>query len=65
VDGGSRYLAALAGIALLLSRRKWKELAFPMASLLTAVAVHAMYLPWWMYYYLHFAIPLAWLRDLR
>jgi len=34
-----------------------------MVLLLTAIAVHAVYRPWWRYYYLHFAIPLAWIAG--
>jgi hypothetical protein len=45
-------------------QKRWRELSFPLALLLTAVAVHTVHRPWWGYYYLHFAVPLAWLAGL-
>jgi 4-amino-4-deoxy-L-arabinose transferase-like glycosyltransferase len=55
-----------AGVALVLVTRqgRWREAAFPMAMLATALAVHALHRPWWNYYYLHLAVPLAWLAGL-
>jgi hypothetical protein len=39
------------------------ELSFPTVLLLTVVLIHAFHRPWWNYYYLHFAVPLAWLAG--
>lgn len=53
-------LPAAVGLALLV----WKPhrgLVFPAALLLTALVVHWQHQPYWPYYRLHFAIPLAWL----
>lgn len=53
-------IAAIVGIALTLWKRRWREFVFPSILLLTVTGVHALHRPWWDYYYLHFAIPLAW-----
>ena len=54
-----------AGGALVLVwwRRDWRRLAFPLAMLGTVILVHMKHRPWWPYYYLHLAIPLAWLTG--
>ena len=57
-------IAAAVALVLLGRQRRWRELSFPLALLLTAVAVHSVHRPWWGYYYLHFAVPLAWLAGL-
>ena len=62
-DHAEVTLAVLVAISLLLSRRRRKDFVFPLALLLTAIVVHVVYRPWWMYYYLHFAIPMAWLAG--
>ncbi|MGA2248809.1 MAG: glycosyltransferase family 39 protein [Verrucomicrobiota bacterium] len=54
-------LAAIAGVVLVICRRIWRETAFPIIFLATVSCIHAFHRPWWSYYYLHFAIPLAWL----
>lgn len=56
-------LAGAAGIALAFWRKRAREIAFPMALLLTDSLVHSLHRPWWTYYYLHLAIPLAWLAG--
>lgn len=56
-------LPALAGLLLALWRRQFRASAFPLIWLLTALAVHSAHRPWWPYYYLHFAIPIAWLAG--
>jgi len=56
--------AAAIGLVLLVRRKRWRECAFPAVLLLTASAIHAVHRPWWNYYYLHFAIPLAWLAGI-
>ncbi|HWV99159.1 MAG TPA: glycosyltransferase family 39 protein [Candidatus Acidoferrum sp.] len=54
---------AVMCILLATRRRRLRELAFPVALLCTVSLVHAFHRPWWNYYYLHFAIPLAWLTG--
>ena len=56
-------LAAAAGIGLALARRRGREIIVPMTLLLTDASVHAIHRPWWDYYYLHLAIPLAWMAG--
>jgi hypothetical protein len=48
---------------LIAHRRRWREFAFPLILLGTALSVHLVHRPWWMYYYLHLAIPMAWLAG--
>ena len=55
-------LAGMA-VALILWWKRLRELAFPLAMLGTVSVIHAVHRPWWNYYYLHFAIPLAWLAG--
>ena len=55
---------ALVGIVLLFKRRQMRQGMIPAIWLLTALAVHSAHRPWWSYYYLHLAIPLAWLAGL-
>ncbi len=56
-------LAAVAGLVLVAQQRRWRAFAFPIVLLITALVVHAIHRPWWDYYYLHLAIPLAWLAG--
>ena len=62
-----RYRQALFAVAAALGlaawRRHWKPLAFPLALFATALAVHLFHRPFWPYYYLHFALPVAWLTG--
>ena len=62
-----RYRQALfalaAALCLAVPRRRLKRLAFPLALFATAAAVHLLYHPFWSYYYLHFAVPVAWLTG--
>ena len=51
---------ASAGIAVAAFRRRW-ALVLPVALLLTVFVIHAWHRPYWYYYELHFAVPLAWL----
>jgi hypothetical protein len=44
-------------------RRDWRKMAFPFVALLTAAVVHSHHRPYWEYYYVHFAVPLAWLSG--
>ena len=57
-------IGAAVALVILGRQKRWRELSFPLALLLTAVAVHSVHKPWWGYYYLHFAVPLAWLAGL-
>lgn len=56
-------VGAAVSVVWALFRRRVREIVFPIVLLLTAAAVHAVHRPWWNYYYLHFAIPLAWLAS--
>jgi len=62
-----RYRQALVALAAALGlaawRRHWRPLAFPLALFATALAVHLVHRPFWPYYYLHFAVPIAWLAG--
>ena len=62
-DHAATVVFAILGIGLLLRNRRWGSLAFPAILLLTSTVVHAWHRPWWNYYYLHFAVPLAWLAG--
>lgn len=55
--------AASVGLLLLSWQRQWKRLALPWIWLCTATLAHLQHRPWWPYYYLHFAVPLAWLSG--
>jgi hypothetical protein len=63
VDHGECVVATVIGIVLAIRRRRMHELAFPCVWLATAVVIHSVHRPWWMYYYLHLAIPMAWLTG--
>jgi hypothetical protein len=64
LDHSECIIAAAVALVMLGRQKRWRELSFPLALLLTAVAVHTVHRPWWGYYYLHFAVPLAWLAGL-
>ena len=57
-------IAAALGIWVLARQRRWPELRLPLVLLCTGLAVHAWHRPWWMYHYLHLAVPLAWLGGI-
>ena len=57
-------LGAVIGLVMLGRQGRWRELVFPVVMLLTALTVHSLHRPWWVYYYLHLAVPLAWLSGL-
>jgi len=63
LDHGECVLAAVVGIILAIQRHRVREFAFPFAWLGTALVIHLVHRPWWMYYYLHLAIPMAWLAG--
>lgn len=56
-------VAAAVCVVLALRQKRLREISFPLALLATVSAVHAVHRPWWNYYYLHLAIPLAWLAG--
>ena len=56
--------AALVTVVVLLFRRGLGQIAFPLMMLLTVSGVHAVHRPVWDFYYLHLAIPLAWLAGM-
>lgn len=60
---GECALAALAGLVWAIRQRRWREVAFPTVLLASVALIHAIHRPWWNYYYLHFAVPLAWLAG--
>jgi 4-amino-4-deoxy-L-arabinose transferase-like glycosyltransferase len=55
--------AAVAGLGWIGWRRRW-DLLLPVALLGTALVAHEAERPYWSYYVLHFAVPLAWLGAL-
>ncbi len=55
--------ALVAALCLAAWRRHWRQLAFPLVLFATAIAVHLYHRPFWPYYYLHFAVPIAWLTG--
>lgn len=56
-------LAAAVGLAWAIRQRRWSEVSFPTVLLATLLFIHGLHRPWWNYYYLHFAVPLAWLSG--
>jgi 4-amino-4-deoxy-L-arabinose transferase-like glycosyltransferase len=56
--------AAAVGLLLMARQRRWAEISFPIVMLTTALVIHAVHRPWWSYYYLHLAVPLAWLAGI-
>jgi hypothetical protein len=56
-------VAAGVAIVVAFSQKRLREIAFPLVLLLTVSAVHTVHRPWWNYYYLHLAVPLAWLTG--
>lgn len=56
-------VAAVVAVGLAFYRKRGREIVFPLTLLLTDALVHAVHHPWWDYYYLHLAVPLAWLAG--
>ncbi len=44
-------------------QKRLREIAFPTMLLLTTSLIHAVHKPWFNYYYIHLAVPLAWLTG--
>ncbi len=59
LDHVEGLLGTTVGLFIILLKRDWRRMAFPVIMLLTAGIVHAIHRPWWGYYYLHFAVPMA------
>jgi 4-amino-4-deoxy-L-arabinose transferase-like glycosyltransferase len=61
------HLDGLAGACAACVLGAWtaglRRIRFPGALFLTVAAIHFVHRPWWPYYYLHFAIPMAWLTG--
>ncbi len=57
------WAAAALCLTVALRQKGLRQIAFPSVLLLVVSAVHAVHRPWWNYYYLHLAIPLAWLAG--
>jgi 4-amino-4-deoxy-L-arabinose transferase-like glycosyltransferase len=55
-----QLIAAMSGLIVMVSGRRW-ELASPAVLLASMTVVHLTYQPYWHFYTLHFAIPMAWL----
>jgi hypothetical protein len=55
--------AAIIGLVIVVRRRAWATVSFPLTMFATALIIHAFHRPWWNYYYLHFAIPITWLSG--
>src|SRR5207302_2589522 len=55
--------AAAVSVVLAARCKRLREITFPLTLLATAAAIHSVHRPWWNYYYLHFAIPIAWLAG--
>ncbi len=62
LDHSECTAAAIVGIFIVAIQRK-RELVFPIVFLLTALLIHLVHRPWWLYYYLHIAVPMAWLAG--
>lgn len=61
VKDAAFYAIALIGIVGIMMSGRWRVIVIPGTLLLAALAVHTNHKPWWSYYYLHLALPLAWL----
>jgi hypothetical protein len=54
---------AAVGAVIVFLGRAWRPAVFPGIWLVTAAVIHWKHVPWWSYYYVHFAVPLAWLTG--
>lgn len=57
------WIPAAVGVTVIGWRRQW-DLLVPVVLLATVMLVHLWHRPYWPYYRLHFAIPLAWLGGM-
>lgn len=60
LDDPSLVVSAPVGAVLILSKRR-SDLLFPIVLMVTVISIHSWHRPYWNYYGLHFAIPMAWL----
>jgi hypothetical protein len=58
------WLSATVALIVITSKKLWREAAVPAVLFLTVTLVHCLHRPWWYCYYLHHAIPLAWLSAI-
>ena len=56
-------LGAVIALYMLGRLGRWRELLFPVVMLATGLTVHSLHRPFWGLYYLHLAVPLAWLSG--
>jgi 4-amino-4-deoxy-L-arabinose transferase-like glycosyltransferase len=63
LDHAECLFAAVVALGFAIRKKSLGSLAFPIALLITALGIHSVHTPWWNYYYLHFAVPLAWLAG--
>lgn len=63
LDNSECVAAALLAVVFIFRRRQLGQFTVPLTWLATAILIHAVHRPWWMYYYLHLAIPMAWLAG--
>lgn len=54
-SGAALIIAAISG--------NWRKIIFPLELLAIVLVIHIQHSPWWYYYYIHFALPLAWLTG--
>lgn len=59
----AQSVPVVMGVAVIAYTRRWDRL-FPAGLLLTVLLVHLSHRPYWSYYALHFAIPMAWLGSI-
>ncbi len=52
-----------AALVVLVWKRSLRPVLFPLVLLATVLVVHLIHRPYWPYYYLHFAVPIAWLTG--
>ncbi len=52
-----------AALIVLVWKRSVRPVVFPLLLLGTVLLVHLIHRPYWPYYYLHFAVPIAWLTG--
>ncbi len=64
LDHGEGAVGAVIGLLFVVRNKRWREVTFPLILLLTALVIHTLHRPWWPYYYLHLAVPLAWLAGI-
>lgn len=56
-------VGTVLGVVVVLLRKQWRQVAFPLALLITSVMVHMFHRPYWYYYYLHLLLPMAWISG--